>query len=88
MTGMGLQALGKLKCTRRVLLSGTPVQNNLDEVSTISTQIPLTQHMLPTAMGKLWLSFQNLLANALSICSRVISRKRGAVCVLTCSMLM
>ena len=34
MTIMCLQALGKLKCTRRVLLSGTPVQNNLDEVGT------------------------------------------------------
>ena len=69
MTGMGLQALGKLKCTRRVLLSGTPVQNNLDEVSTVSTQLHLTQHMLPTAMRKLWLSFETLLANTLSICN-------------------
>ena len=37
-----LQALGKLKCTRRVLLSGTPVQNNLDEVSTFPFNLRLT----------------------------------------------
>ena len=30
---MHLQALDNLQCKRRVLLSGTPMQNHLDEVS-------------------------------------------------------
>ena len=30
---MPLQALDNLQCKRRVLLSGTPMQNHLDEVS-------------------------------------------------------
>lgn len=34
-----MQALGSLKCKRRILLSGTPVQNNLDEVSVCAAQL-------------------------------------------------
>ena len=34
-----MQALGSLKCKRRILLSGTPVQNNLDEVNICAAQL-------------------------------------------------
>ena len=32
---MSLQALDNLQCKRRVLLSGTPMQNHLDEASNL-----------------------------------------------------
>lgn len=66
MPDVGLQALGKLKCTRRVLLSGTPVQNNLDEVSK-----PIFIDM--AVIRKLWLNFETMSAHVLGICSRTVS---------------
>ena len=41
-----MQALGSLKCKRRILLSGTPVQNNLDEVNKLL--FTLVEHSLET----------------------------------------
>ncbi len=62
--GVPMQALGSLKCKRRILLSGTPVQNNLDEVSVCAAQLhskrfghtdnaytPLSECILPWKPG-------------------------------------
>ena len=41
-----MQALDSLKCRRRVLLSGTPMQNHLDEVRPAPSLPQQTQHSL------------------------------------------
>lgn len=53
LTQVCLQALGKLKCERRVLLSGTPVQNNLDEVSTCAASFAVDRTFVTNSACRL-----------------------------------
>ncbi len=65
------QALGSLKCKRRILLSGTPVQNNLDEVSLFAAR--LAEMVLATLKMLLFLRVSAACAGSQDLLSAVVA---------------